>query len=125
MDRVLLIPSYNDISVTSVATATFSPTVGDVFAKKTDLHKINNSGLLFVRQLAGGNANAGCQIWGSIDGTNYSPLITGIAFTTASGGTSQTLAYPVALPPFIKLRLTNRAHSTTVGASGVEVHVTF
>lgn len=125
MDRVLLIPAYNDVSVTSTANATFSPAVGDVFAKKTNLNKDNNSGLLFVRQLAGGNANAGCQIWGSIDGTNYSPLITGIAFTTANGGTSQSLAYPVALPPFIKLRLTNRAHTTTVEASGVEVHVTF
>lgn len=116
-----LIPPYNNTASTNSSTATFSPVIGNTQSGKTNLKNVNNSGLLFVAQAAGGNANAACEIWGSIDGVNYSPLIKSITFSAASGGSAESKVYPVTLPIFVKLLLTNRAHTTENETSGVFV----
>jgi hypothetical protein len=119
MQVIRLIPTYNDINATT--TPSFSPITGEVYSPNRDLNNDNNSGLLFVNQMAAGNVNAQAQVWGSIDNVNFSPLVTGVVFTTANAGTQQNLAYTVSLPPFIRLRLTAPAHSSNMARSGVEV----
>lgn len=125
MQTKLLIPAYNDINVTSAATATFSPVTADTLSWNSDLNNVNNSGLLFVAQLPAGNVNASYEIWGSIDGVNFSTLVPSTAFTTAGGGVQQTLTNSVTFPPYIRLRLTGRAHTTNVDRSGVAVWITY
>lgn len=125
MQTKLLIPAYNDITVTSAATATFSPVTADTLSWNSNLNNVNNSGLLFVTQLPGGNANASYEIWGSIDGVNFSTLVPSTAFTAAGTGDPQTFTHAVTFPPYIRLRLTGRAHTTAVERSGVAVWITY
>ena len=125
MQTKLLIPRFNDINVVSAATAALAPETGDTLSWNSDLNNVNNSGLLFVAQLALGNVAAACEILGSIDGVNYSPLITGISFTNGGNGQQQTLAYSVTFPPYIKLKLTARAHNSDPARSGVAVWITY
>lgn len=125
MQTKLLIPRFNDINVTNAATAAIAPQTGETLSWNSDLNNVNNSGLLFVAQLAQGNSAASCEILGSIDGENYSPLITGITFTNGGTGVQQTLAYSVTFPPYIKLRLTARAHTSDPNRSGVAVWITY
>lgn len=126
MQTKLLIPAYNDINVTGAATATFSPVTADTLSWNSDLNNVNNSGLLFVAQLPAGNANASYEIWGSIDGVNFSTLVPLTAFTTpAANQLQQTFSHSVTFPPYIRLRLTGRAHTTNVDRSGVAVWITY
>lgn len=120
-----LIPFYNNINVISSSTAAFSPVVGSTQEFKTNNRNVNNSGLVFVTQAEGGNLNASCALWGSLDGTNFSPLISLIAFTAASGGAAQTLLYPLTLPVYLKLYLTGRASTVNNETSGVSVSVVY
>lgn len=125
MQTKLLIPRYNDINVTSAATSSFAPETADTLSWNTDVNNVNNSGLLFVAQLAQGNVAAACEVWGSIDGVNFSPLVTGISFTNGGNGSQQTLAYSVTFPPYLRLRLTARAHNSDPSRSGVALWITY
>jgi hypothetical protein len=125
MQTKLLIPAYNNLAAQNVATAVFSPVTADTLSWNSDLNNVNNSGLLFVTQLPAGNVNASYEIWGSIDGVNFSTLVPTTTFTSASGGQAQTLAHPVTFPPYIRLRLIIRAHDSVVERSGVAVWITY
>lgn len=122
MNTDQIIPPFNNTGAVGTAgTAVFSPNTGDVFSKNTNRRNVNNAGMLAVTQVEGGDTNAECELWGSIDGVNFSPLVKNIAFTGASGGLAKVLFYPVALPPYIRLLLVRRASSVNNTTSGVAV----
>ena len=124
-----VISKYNPTNAVVTAGTAISST-GFAYLDNTDANNTNSTGIIAVKQFAGGNNASVVVVEGSFDNTRWVPIITltqsaqtgGIA----GGGTGAALLniYAGSILPLLRMKVTTAAHTTdSATVSGVSLFV--